>query len=253
MAILLTDGSLYLHVPKTGGNWVARVLSDAGLIRREIGHKHATYERAVNEVRLRPEKQVLGMAAGIALDKFRRKFLGHRYQRPFTFCFVRNPLTWYESWWRYMGKRGWNQWGEEGNPHRWHPNAGLNGLGDPDFNVFMSRVLARHPGYVSMLLFQYATPFADYVGRMESLAADVARVLDLRGLPFDRDGMARLSKINESQEGQRLEWDPALRQAAIRLELPALLKFGYVDDEVREALSGTALERLVPSRTEGQS
>ena len=43
MAIELVDGSIFLHIPKTGGNWVTQVLSESKLIKRQVGHKHSDF------------------------------------------------------------------------------------------------------------------------------------------------------------------------------------------------------------------
>lgn len=43
MAVILKDGSVFLHIPKTGGTWVTSVLRELGLARCSIGHRHANW------------------------------------------------------------------------------------------------------------------------------------------------------------------------------------------------------------------
>ena len=65
---------------------------------------------------------------------------------------MRNPFSWYESWWRYQEERGWPEW-----PNRdvcpWHPNEALNGLGSNSFNQFMYKVVNERPGYVTEMFY----------------------------------------------------------------------------------------------------
>jgi hypothetical protein len=78
-AVLVTDGFVFLHVPKTGGTFIHNVLSShlSGIDHRAIGKRsHVTYRE------LRPEWR----------------------QRP-VFCVVRNPWDWYVSWFSYQAYR----------------------------------------------------------------------------------------------------------------------------------------------------
>ena len=55
MAVILQDGSLFLHIPKTGGIWVTSVLCEAGLLRCSIEHRYANWTHL-----LAPEYQGVG-------------------------------------------------------------------------------------------------------------------------------------------------------------------------------------------------
>src|SRR5687768_757984 len=79
---LFLSQSCFLHVPKTGGNWVATVLKELFPTAQRIGKIHATRKQA--------DRADL-----------------------FTFAFVRHPLTWYQSYFSYKQRRGWepeNDW-----------------------------------------------------------------------------------------------------------------------------------------------
>ena len=223
MAVLLNNGALFLHIPKTGGTWVTRVLREAGLMRCSIGHRHANLDHL-----LAPSARNLGKR--LEWQWKRTLFLRTR-PRPFTFCFVRHPLRWYESFYLYKSQPGiaWERDGDEWDVQRWHPNALLNGLGEGrDFNEFVSAVLDRHPGYVSALFDHFTFRPVDFIGKQENLRDDLAAVLERLDCAFDPDLVHKKKRINTSGETpQRPRWDATVRERALRLERPALERFGY--------------------------
>ncbi|MBI1210461.1 MAG: hypothetical protein GC190_03285 [Alphaproteobacteria bacterium] len=207
MAQVLVDGSIFLHIPKTGGSWVTAALKDQNLIRRKVEGKHACMDRVLYErTRFAP---------------WRREF--------FTFCFVRNPLSWYESWFKFMSdpKQNWRDWGSTISGRKgWHPNAILNGCGAEDFNTFVANVVRKRPGYVTELFGWYTKPPISFIGRQENLAEDLIRVLSMRGIAFDEQRIR--SSIRENVSGDHhLEWDPDLRRDVVQLEYAAFRRFGY--------------------------
>ncbi|MEM8864348.1 MAG: hypothetical protein AAGF31_02245 [Planctomycetota bacterium] len=235
MAIELINQSVFLHIPKTGGTWVDRTLYDLGLVKEAFGNRHSNYERTVNHERYRSAGEHLRRAV---VRRIKRQFGLHHQTPVMRFCFVRNPLTWYESWWRYMKGKDWKHWGDENNPWNWHPNAVLNGLGSDDFNTFVANVLSKRPGYVTELYFSFANAQIDFVGRMENLATDFRLALSQSGLEIDEQQVAGRSKQNESAGNKEpIVWDPDLRRSTILYELPSLVQFGYLSSELAQELS----------------
>ena len=47
MSVLLKGGAVFLHIPKTGGSWVHKVLKDTGLSVGSFDHKHADFDRVL--------------------------------------------------------------------------------------------------------------------------------------------------------------------------------------------------------------
>jgi len=240
MALTLADGSLFIHVPKTAGNWVRSVLEENNLAATEIGHKHSTYDRTLlKETPITDELDHLRQAARMVWSRVGQT-LGDgdpdRERRPqFRFCFVRHPLTWYESWWKYQERRDeWEYFGDKESEGDWHPNATLNGLESPDFNEFVSNVVRHRPGYVTELLLSYAKPGIDFIGKKENVRDDLATVLDQLGLSYDRGSIYSSEKVNVSSK--ELEWDPDLKRTVKRLELPALLLFDYLSEAEKQEL-----------------
>ena len=113
MAIKLINNAEFLHIPKTGGSWVTSVLESNNLVLSRSNHKHADYDS-----NLLGRKSITGRQHLLeAVKLLNKKFISKTIQKeknilyPFRFCFVRHPLSWYESWWRYMEGLGWNDWG----------------------------------------------------------------------------------------------------------------------------------------------
>ena len=128
MALLLRDGSIFLHIPKTGGNWVTSVLRQQNLLRAEFGHKHSDFAHLFSRT---PKRRVEQLPNWLSMVGVKRRWA--RHGKPFMFCFVRHPLSWYESWFKYMNQShtNWYNFGDERSLNDWHPNAALNGLAAP--------------------------------------------------------------------------------------------------------------------------
>jgi len=226
MALILKGGAVFLHIPKTGGNWVTAVLREAGLAKGGLGHKHADMSRLIAPIN--HHKSLARAHATVHRIKSKLE------PKPYMFCFVRHPLKWYQSWFKYMTqpKRNWRNWGQEKDMFDWHPNAALNGCGDEDFNQFVRNVNQKRPGYVTEMFAGYAQPQCDFIGKQESLREDLVRVLQELNLNFDEDFIMNFKETGVSPEPkQKVEWDPELRRETLRLEHIALLRYGYDTEE----------------------
>ena len=211
MAILLKSGGLFLHVPKTGGNWVSEVLESSDLVFAHVGGKHA------GPAQLAPLEQLLHVP--------------HRYDRTnrplFRFCFVRHPLRWYESWFRMCVARGWPQWAADDEV--WNPSVELNGLGADTFNGFIENVLRERPGFLSGLYDCY-TKDAHFVGRQEHMAEDLLIVLTYLKTTVDEALVRGYQPTNVSEAVDvRLDW--SLQQALEEAERDAFARYGYATSE----------------------
>jgi hypothetical protein len=207
MALVLIDGSVFLHIPKTGGTWVTKVLTDAGLVRREVSKKHADIDRLVNY--------------------WHRK--GRTQLPPFVFCFVRNPIKWYESYFKYVSQPrvNWKTWGTTpSGTVGWHPCNMLNECKSDDFNEFVRNVVRVRPGYATELFGWYTKAPVHFIGKQENLREDLIRALKMRQLPFDEDAL-RNSPAAGVSDDQKISWDPALRELVAKLEYGGLVRYGY--------------------------
>lgn len=231
MALLLQGGAIFLHIPKTGGNWVARVLDECGLIRGHLGqNKHVTMDRLL--VPLSPKgNRPRGL---FAMQRLRSQLS----PKPFMFCFVRHPLAWYESWFKYMSQpaRNWRDYGNEKDLFDWHPNAVLNGCGNRDFNRFVRNVITKRPGYVTELYASYAQPQIDFVGQQENLREDLIAVLKKLELKFDETFVREFEALGVSPKPkEKIEWDPDLRREVLEVERIALIRYGYEGNGTAES------------------
>lgn len=249
MAIVLKGGAIFLHIPKTGGSWVTRVLQQLDLIEGRIGHMHADADRLMNAYRFSGIKA----HAGYLIRKKVRKKLRHfsqtaeRPAKPYMFCFVRHPLSWYESWFKYQSLRwNWRTWGTELNPDDWHPLSMLNGLGGNTFTEFMNNVLARRPGFVTELYGAYTKPnIVDFVGHQENLQEDLIQVLTRLGLPHDPAVIRSMPPENVSTDSNlQIHWNPALRAEVERLEYASLVRYRYPQQDGNPGLPYPKQARL---------
>jgi len=100
MAIVLRNGSVFFHVAKTGGRWVGNVLHELDLVERSVSPRHIDlvhYFYKDQAANMRPMQRIRNMLSGAGENN-----------APFTFCFVRNPFDWYESWFRFMSRSDQN-------------------------------------------------------------------------------------------------------------------------------------------------
>ncbi|MGJ8593508.1 MAG: hypothetical protein ACSHXF_13235 [Aquaticitalea sp.] len=235
MAIKLKNGAEFLHIPKTGGTWVSSILNENNLISSDKGHKHADYDANLFDFdsNLFPmgkgRKRNLLLLLSLLKTKGIMKDTSHLNQ-PFRFCFVRHPLLWYESWWKFMETVKWRDFGKTNSPNMWHPNAILNGLGSSDFNEFIWNVIQKRPGYVSELFMSYTKSGINFIGRTESLNQDMIDVLNILDIEIDTTKILKAPKFHESRKLE-VEWDPKLRDMMLKLELPSLIHYGYLNEK----------------------
>ena len=188
MAILLNNNMMFYHIPKTGGNWITQVLKENNLIKRILPEKHDTPEIIKRKYpKICPVK---------------------------SFCFIRNPITWYESWFQYATMKRWRNWGK----YKWHPCKKLNGLGDKDFNNFIENVIEKRPSYLSILYDKYIEG-CDFIGKQENLENDLIEVLGIDLELIDPVGVS--DKLD-------IRWNRKLKSKITELEKNILTKYyGY--------------------------
>lgn len=215
MALVLKNDVLYLHVPKTGGNWLTATLEAEDLVVGKISHKHATWDYVVN-----------------ARDKERGWFgrvTGARQQlsrSPQVFCVVRHPLSWYESWWKYQNGKAWRDWGTAGHLGDWHVCAALNAAKSPDFMDFMRSVNLHCPGFASQMFARYTQGSGAIVLRNETLAEDFVALAEKVGWKIDPVRVLGSGRLGMSPN-LPTEWDPDVRAETLANEHIGLRLYGY--------------------------
>ena len=206
----LLPRSVFIHVPKTGGQWVAAALEEAGLLAGTVGPIHASPEEIAGD----PE-----VAA-----------------RSHRFAFVRNPLTWYRSMWAHRMDEGWApvddpQWFTPRWIEAWAPFT--DAVRAQRFDRFVRNVVAEFPdGFLSSLYEAY-TDGCTQVGRYEHLAEDLVRILSEIGERFDPDRVRRTPPRNVRGDTptrrRQAEWTPDLVALVQGAERRAFARYGYAE------------------------
>lgn len=134
----------FVHVPRTGGAWVASALQAAGVEILGIeGDQHEPVEGPV-------------------------------------FYFVRHPVDWMMSYWMYRQNNDWN----------WQQGIELDETCmDKDFIQFMWGISDRN-GLLIRHLNHFVAAYSgneQHVGRTESLAKDLVRILEHFDVPHNRN------------------------------------------------------------------
>lgn len=165
MAYLIGTDTLFVHPPKTGGKAVLQAL-------RLAGH------------RVRPVRSP-GWHNGHATAEQCRD---RRYTWACVFGFVRHPVAWWQSLRDFCNTPGGRAF--DIDPKLKHPYRSIlddcREFRDADADTFVRAVaIDRNPGfYGSMLRGYYGDDFsgADWIGRQETLARDLAAFCRWRGL-----------------------------------------------------------------------
>jgi len=221
MAIILKNGSVFLHIPKTGGRWVGGVLYESGLVDYRLKPRHLDV----------PHYLQANHTQKSLWRKFQDRLPGSKNKTPpVIFTFVRNPFKWYESWFKFMSRddQQWRHWGGPNSKFEWHPVAALNGLGDTCFNQFVENVHQQQPGFVSHMYEQYTKTPISFIGKQEQLAEDLTAALSLSGIKLNPERLKSKPKFGVSwPQGPALEWDQALKKKIALDEYEGFTRYGY--------------------------
>jgi hypothetical protein len=119
---------------------------------------------------------------------------------------------------------GWPNWVDE--PDVWNPTVKLDGLGDTDFNVFITNVLREHPGFLTEMYDWYTSRGVHFVGKHENMADDLLTVLKFLNVKFDEAKIRNFKPVNVSKK-METHWRLDLIEALEQAEYPAFIRFGY--------------------------
>lgn len=208
MTTLITDRILFLHVPKTGGTWVAAALAHAGVAYEPLW------------TRLGP-----GSRGHATLAQ------SSAYTDRFSIAFVRHPLDLLRSRWAGSVRDGWPD------------NRLLNDARSDDFPTFARRVVDLHPGFMSKRFEEFTGPPdapVSFVGRYESLVDDLVRALDASGERYDEASLRSLAPRNVSDYvSSPTVYDRTLAQLVVDSEEDAITRW-YAHDPLPASLVSSA-------------
>jgi len=223
--------ALFLHIPRTGGSWIERAF-----LRWGIGQ----VKRYDVADRYRPRKHTL-------LGYYRNQSL---IDVEFVFSFVRHPVSYYESVWRWLTSAMDVRKKDFGNDKRpWSPNTEAYKWYRPKFTDWVELMLEHQPGWVTRLFELYIGPekgeFCCYVGRMESLLDDFCEVMSLLGYDkqVDKNKGERIHYTNSVRCAvvPRVIWPEDLRQQVERTERLIIRRFYSEETMTDRFYAGLAL------------
>jgi hypothetical protein len=164
---LVTEKSVFLHIPKTGGIWIRHAFYACKIHYAEVGKEHTHFPELLE---LKPH--------------------GY-YNDRFIFAFVRHPLAWYQSRWAFRIKSGWCA------AHPLDYNCASN-----DFRTFVDNALKYRPtGWVTKEYNNYINTIPrqiNYVGRTENIVEDTLESFKLAGEKYDEKIIRSIIRANDS-------------------------------------------------------
>ena len=182
---------VFLHVPKTGGNWVIKTVRDLGM----------KIEEAYGSEKYKDAEHVCPS-----------------YPR---FTVLRNPLTWYPSYWANCNIFGCRGLGFLSISEDCQRNL-------HDFTLFMQSVLDNHPGFLTGLFSEYAASDVDVLFT-ESLAEDLFRILN--PIVKDKASLEEIEPVNRCaslpEYKLRVYYSSDMHQRILESESELFDKYGF--------------------------
>jgi len=202
---LVSQRTLFLHVPKAAGTWIRNLYIACGIEHSEYGIQHTHFPALLQHA-----------TAGF-------------YTKKFIYAFVRHPLTWYQSRWAFRMKYGWQL------SHPLDRTCASN-----NFQQFVMNALEQYPnGWVTKeftTVIDVCPKPIDYVGRAEFAVSDMLQVARLSGEKFDENIITSLPRVNDSDlDGKSsrywAKYTPKLLDAVLEAERCVIDKY-YSDFEI---------------------
>ncbi len=208
MRYLPDSKALFLHIPRTGGVWVNKALNVL-----QIKH-NITWRKDIPIKIPRNHQLILHLP------------IKRLCSVSFRFAFVRHPIAYYESVWKWLNvgiqmRRHW----------KWHPFLSAHKLYSPDFNQWIRRMLDEESAWYTRLVESYVGPkggeFVDYIGKTETLSTDLKKVLVKLGYAEQVSKhwaeVEKLQRIHEIK--QNVQWNMRLKKRILATECLVIKRF----------------------------
>ena len=158
MSNIVTNEFRFIHIPKCGGTFIQSALWNIGAVKQK---SECYYDR----------------------PHYGHLFLSQMEEEPekFTFAFVRNPVTWWESFYTWNKKDGDSRFTsvekQTADVNEWMRDYGQFWLGL--YAKIVKRYLGEDPLFPT-------TNKIDYIGKMENLEQDFATALRLGNITHNK-------------------------------------------------------------------
>jgi hypothetical protein len=156
MAFRLKDGSLFIHVPRTGGTYVTKVLRELDLVVEAVGRKHD--------------------CPGVVPFDMRAPH----------YVFLREPYSLIKSTYSWLQGNVWGPWPKEkGDGRWWHPWSEITKGCESErlsFDRWLRWIVDERTGYVTRLYSKFADWPVSVIGRTERLDLSLLHMLDKMGI-----------------------------------------------------------------------
>jgi hypothetical protein len=190
MPLTVLPKSVFLHVPKTGGTWVSRAL-EAGVKDCKIYWKN-------------PHVDLTGLS----------KIPNTNGKKIFTF--IRHPLMWYKSFWRFRMATFWCE-------------SPIDSCKAERFEEFIENVLRTCSDYAGKQYMQFTDSNGlkpDYVGKTENLTNHLVEILKCIGENFDEQVIRNFPMIGVTNKNMwRAEYTPDHEKRMTASEQEAIDRF----------------------------
>jgi hypothetical protein len=207
--------SIFIHIPKTGGQWVVSALERTGVPVGSLGVVHTSPD----EIAETPEFK----------------------DREFIFAMVRHPLTWYQSMWAHQMDDKW----EPIDARDWFTPRWLEfwanftkHCSSSRFQEFVENCLDVYPDGLVSTLYEAYTKECVFVGKQERLIGDLLEAMKIAGEKFDETRLvgaaARNVRGGLAHRQRACAYTTELVDRVMLVERRAIQQFGY--DQVPESI-----------------
>lgn len=184
---------LFVHIPRTGGTTMGKSLGAAKIRCRRVR-----------------------VPKGQARKHCPTELMQGRFDR--AFAFVRHPIAWYESVYRYQEQYNWPRW----RRFAWHPFQEVFDNRAPTFAGFIDNILKSPVGLATRIFQLYIDhPCVKAVGRTEHIQADLNRILSEFGVS---ENVAINGQLNQSSPS-RCKWARGQRDTIGQIDKQIIDRF----------------------------
>jgi len=174
---IFNEKFIFYHIPRAGGHSMVQILYNKMIPFKYTGSPHDNYETVPPEGK-------------------------------FTFLFIRHPLEWYRSWWKFQLTQSLNITREF-----------YDKCWDEDFNVFIDNVIEKTPGYLNHYYrwFIGEPSVISFIGRQELYIKDLKEIFTQIG--YQEPNPRSIMWVKEQNLSPNVKADYTFEQRKTIMEL----------------------------------